>query len=323
MPPRLPQHVAFDQIADLLRAGAVENARALAAHRGQPAEPLLEKQLESTLDRLAWFYGRGTFENLSTAAIFRTAIDSEVLLAEDLQGVAAAGARLRAQRLVDAARCGVRLYVGGVKGVERWCGVYVETPGPEFERSLVGTEARFLRWNDGLVVALPQSEIDEMRAAGYRIFVLFLDCDELLDLAGRGERSETNAELARRLAIARTATDCVGDLAQAHLVRRLFKQSVVLRNLRDRLEFEHSLAHRALLPILRSHRTDLEDALAAGGTSPYPLLESIAIERSVRSLAERWATEEGDPAGLQRRFRVVADAPTLAHLLELESLRRQ
>ena len=119
--------------------------RARSRRSGRPAEADVERHLEHTLDRLAWLYGRGTYENLSTVAIFHAAINNEVQLAQELSEPAAAEARARGQRLVDAARRGVRLHVRGVSPVELWRGVHVEPLRPEFERRLLATETPFIR----------------------------------------------------------------------------------------------------------------------------------------------------------------------------------
>lgn len=319
MADRSQHRAAFDRIADLLRTGAAANARALAAHRGRPAEADVERHLEHTLDRLAWLYGRGTYENLSTVAIFHAAINNEVQLAQELSEPAAAEARARAQRLVDAARRGVRLHVRGVSPVELWRGVHVEPLRPEFERRLLATETPFIRRHNGVVVVLPESELDDLRAAGDQVDVLFLDSDELLDLDGRGDRAALESELARRVAIARTAPD-FGDSRPAYLLRQLLKQSTVLRNLRDRLVEEHPAAHRVLLPILADHRALLETALtvAPPGRAAVadPLHESIDCEHELQTLVTRWAAEPDDTAGLLGRFKAVAEAGS--HLAKLE-----
>ena len=316
MADRSQHRAAFDRIAHLLRTGAAANARALAAHRGRPAEADVERQLEHTLDRLAWLYGRGTYENLSTVEIFHTAIDSEMRLAQELSKPAAAAARARAQSLVDAARHGVRLHVRGMRPVELWRGVHVEPLRPEFERRLLATETPFVRRHNGVVVVLPESELGELRAAGDQVDVLFLDSDELLDLDGSGDRAALESELARRLATSRKAPDRVGDSRRAYLLRQLFKQSTVLRNLRDRLAAAHPAAHRAILPILADHRALLETALTADA-----LQESIDLEHELWALATRWAAEPDDAAGLLGRFKAVAEAGT--HVAELERHRRR
>jgi hypothetical protein len=62
-----------------------------------------------------------------------------------------------------------------------------------------------------------------------------VDTDELLDLDFRGDRPAPEALLGQRLAVARTASDRVGDSPDWYLLRLLHLQRVVLRNLRDRL----------------------------------------------------------------------------------------
>jgi hypothetical protein len=317
------QHIAaFNQIADLLRAGATASARALVAHRRKRVAADIDRQLEHTLDRLAWLYGRGTYENLSTTELFQTAISAEMRLARELSRSAHARARppARARHLVDAARSGVRLHVFGVQPVELWRGVYVEPLRPEFERRLRAHEEPFIRWRDGAVVVLAESELGELRTTGASVYVLFLDSDELLDLEGRGNRAMLEAELVRRLAIAFKAPDHVGDSRQDYLLRRLLEQSTVLRNLRDRLAVEHQAAHRACLSILASHRALLIRTLAATphgqAVATDPLQDAIDREHELYSLATRWANARTDAAGLLGRFKAVAEAGTRVATLE-------
>lgn len=150
--------------------------------------------------------------------------------------------------------------------------------------------------------------------------MLFLDADELLDMDFRGDRPALDAELERRRAVARTAPDGVGDSPDRYVLRLLHGQSIVLRNLRDRLAGDHPSAHEALLPILAGHRALLEDRLAAQPTDEEaeqdPLGSAIGTERAVQEHLGRWAAEPGDPAGLRERFRVVASAGT--RLTDLE-----
>jgi hypothetical protein len=317
----LEERAAFDQLAALLQTTAAANARALEDRRGTPAGRVLEEQFEQTLDRLALLYGRGTYENLSTAEIVQTAVGNELLLAVALEDPESAAAVMRARSLVDAARRGVRLHVREpAPPVTLYRGVYVEPLRPELQRSLWQREEPYLRWRDGAVVILREDEADALRAAGDEIDVLFLDPDQLLGLDARGDRAALEAELERRLAAARAAPDRVGDSRDRYVLRMLLRQSIVLRNLRDRLAAGHPAAHAALLPILAGHRALLEARLAAGPSAPVmlrdPLGASIDSERGVQALVSRWAAEPGDPAGLRGRFRAVADAGT--RLAELE-----
>jgi len=324
------EHVAaFDQIAALLRAGAAANARALQVHRGTSTGAVVERQLEHTLDRLAVLYGRGTFENLNSGELFEAAIDGELRMARELEtvaartsagSVAAAGHVASARALIDAARLGVRLHVRGGASVVIRRGVYVEPLRPELERSLAERREPYVRWRKGIVVALSEDEVAELRAAGDEVNVLFLDPDEMLDLYGRGDRPATEAELDRRLTIARAAPDRVGDYRDRHRLRMLLYQSIVLRNLRDRLAAEHPAAHRAIQPIVADNRAFLETALAAAPLSRAaladPLAASIDHERELQALVTRMASEPEDPAGMRARFRAVADAGS--HIVELE-----
>jgi len=319
------ERAAFEQLAAQLRSAAASSARGLQAHRGTPAGSSLDSQLEHTLDRLALLYGRGTYENLSTADIVQAAVDNELRLAAALDEPDASAATARARALVDAARRGVRLHVREPAApVMLNRGVYVEPILPELERSLWHREEPYLRWRDGAVLVLDEDELAALRAAGGEVDVLFLDPDELLDLDGRGDRPALEAELERRLAAARAAPDRVGDSADQYLLRLLHAQSIVLRNLRDRLAEEgHQSAYAALLPILAEHRALFEKRLAAepatGAATQDPLGDSIDTERGVQALAGRWAAEPGDPAGLRGRFGVVAEAGT--RLAELEQHR--
>lgn len=315
------ERAAFDQLAALLRGAATASARALQVYRDTPAGYALDRHLEHTLDRLALLYGRGTYENLSTVDIVRTAVDNELRLATALDEQAAAAATARARSLVDVARRGVRLHVREpAPSVRLYRGVYVTPLRPEFERSLRQRREPYLRWRDGAVVVLEEPEVVALRADGDEADVLFLDPDELLDLGGRGDRPVLEAELERRLAVARAAPDGVGDFRDRYLLRLLDRQSIVLRNLRDRLADGHPSAHAALLPVLAEHQALHEARLtaepAARAALQDPLGASIDRERDVQALVSRWAAEPGDPAGLRTRFRVVADAGT--RLAELE-----
>lgn len=313
---------AFDKLAAQLRSAAAASARGLRARRGTPAGSALDDQLEHTLDRLALLYGRGTYENLSTEDIVETAVDNELRMAASLEEPGATAAARRARALVDAARRGVRLHVREpVSPVRLFRGVYVTPLRPELERALWAREEPYLRWAGGAVLVVDEDGLGELRAAGDEVDVLFLDADELLDLDGRGDRPALEAELGRRQAVARAAPDRVGDSTDRYLLRRLDGQSIVLRNLRDRLGDGHPSAHAALLPVLAEHRALFEARLAAQpAASPAaerdPLGDAIDAERGVQELLGRWAAEPGDPAGLRERFRAVADAGT--HLAGLE-----
>jgi hypothetical protein len=315
------ERVAFHQLDALLRSTAAVSARALRAGRGTPADRALDRQLEHTLDRLALLYGRGTYENLSTEEIFAMVLENELRLAADLDEQAAAAATARATSLLSAARRGVRLHVREPAPPARvYRGVYVAPLRPEFEQSLWHRREPYMRWRDGALVVLDEDEAAALRADGVEADVLFLDPNELLDLAGRGDRPTLEAELDQRLAAARAAPDRVGDSRDRHLLRMLHAQSIVLRNLRDRLTGDHPGAHAALLPILAEHRRLLEERLAdepdPRAVSQDPLGASIGREREVHALVGRWAAEPDDPAGLRGRFRAVADAGT--RLAELE-----
>jgi hypothetical protein len=322
---------AFEQLAGHLRNTAASGARALRVHRGTPAGSSLDRHLEHTLDRLALLYGRGTYENLSTEDITETAVNNELRLAAALEEPHAAAATGRARALVDAARRGMRLHVREpAPSVRLLRGVYVAPLSPELERSLSAREEPYLRWEDGAVLLLGEEELDGLRAASDEVNVLFLDADELLDLDFRDDRPALEAELASRQTAARSAPDRVGDSRDRYLLRLLDGQSIVLRNLRDRLAQEHPSAHAALLPILAEHRGLHEERLAAQPTAPQsagpraaapeaaadPLGATIESERNLVAHARKWTAEPGDPAGLRERFRVVADAGT--HLPDLE-----
>ena len=310
------ERTAVDQLAALLRSATAVTARALQVHRGTPAGLALDRQLEHTLDRLALLYGRGTYENLGTADIVQAAAGNELLLATALDEPDATAATRRAQALVDAARRGVRLHVRepAPPGTPRR-GVYVEPFSPELERSLRRRDESYLRWRDGTVTVLDEDEAAALRADGHEVDVLFLEPAELLGLDARGDRPAFEAELERRLAAARAAPDMVGDSREEYLLRLLDGQSIVLRNLRDRLADEHPAAHTALLPVIAEHRALLETRLAAAGppvqpATPDRLGAAIDTERDVLAHVSRWSAEPGDPAGLRDRFRAVAEAGT-------------
>jgi hypothetical protein len=304
---------AFEQLAAQLRSAAAASARGLRAHRATPAGSALDRHLEHTLDRLALLYGHGTYENLSTEDIVETAVNNELRLAAELDEPDAAAATSRARALVDAARRGVRLHVRDPgPSVRLFRGVYVAPLRPELERALWSREEPYLRWGDGAVLVLDEDGLAALRADGGEVNVLFLDADELLDLDFRDDRPALEAELNRRQAAARAAPDRVGDSRDRHLLRLLDRQSIVLRNLRDRLADEHPSAHAALLPILTEHRALHEERLAtqpaARAAAQDPLDAAIDTERGVQELLGRWTAEPGDPAGLRDRFRVVGGA---------------
>lgn len=315
------QLAAFGQLDSLLRGTAAASARALQVHRGTPAGDALERQLEHTLDRLALLYGRGTYENLTTADILETALSNELRLAADLDGPPAAAAAARAQALADAARRGVRLHVRPPPpSVRLYRGVYVQPLRPELERLLWARHEPYLRWRDGAVLIMPEDEADVLRAAGDEVAVLFLDSDELLDLDARGDRPARDAELDRRLAAARSAPDGVGDSRERHALAMLLDQSTVLRNLRDRLAADHPAARAALLPVIADHRAHLEARMATGPAGRAvpgdPLGASVDGERAVQALVGQWAAAPDDPSGLRDRIRAVAQAGT--RLAELQ-----
>jgi hypothetical protein len=319
------ERAAVDQLTGQLRDAAAASARALRAHRGNPAGDALDRHLEHTLDRLALLYGHGVYEALSTTEIVETAVENELRMATALDEPGAAAATARARALVDAARRGVRLHVREPAGsVPLYRGVYVNPLFPQLEHALWAREDGFLRWGDGAVVILDEDELADVRADGGEVRVLFLDADELLDMDFRGDRPALDAELERRRAVARAAPDGVGDSPDSYLRRLLHGQSIVLRNLRDKLAGDHPSAHEALLPILTEHRALFEDRLAEqparAGAAQDPLAAAIDAERAVQDHLGRWAAEPGDPAGLRERFRVVAGAGT--RLTDLEQQQR-
>jgi hypothetical protein len=318
---------AFEQLAAQLRGAAATSARARRAHQGTPAGSALDSQLEHALDRLALMYGRGTYENLSTEDIVETAVNNEQRMATALDGADAAAATGRARALVDAARRGRRLHVRApASPVRLFRGVHVTPLRPEVERSLWALEEPYMRWGDGAVLVADEDALGELRAAGDEVNVLFLDADELIDLDFRGDPPALDAELEQRRAAAASSPDRVGDSRDRYLLRLLDGQSIVLRNLRDRLADEHPSAHAALLPVLAEHRALHGERLAAQPAEPAGRAEpaapqdllgaAIDSERGVQELAARWAAEPGDPAGMRERFRVVADAGT--RLADLE-----
>jgi hypothetical protein len=317
------ERAAFEELAAQLRGAAAASARALRVHRDTPAGGALDGQLEHTLDRLALLYGRGTYENLSTVDIVQAAVENELRMAAGLDEPDAGAAARRARALVGAARRGVRLHVRQVPpSVRLFRGVHVTPLRPELESELWSREEPFLRWGDGAVLVLDEDGLAELRATGDEVTVLFLDADELLDLDFRDDRPALEAELDRRRDVARTAPDRLGDSPDRYLLRLLDGQSIVLRNLRDRLADEgHPSAHEALLPILAEHRTLFEERLTMQPASPPTAQDdqlgaAIDSERGVQELAGRWTAEPGDPAGLRERFRVVGEAGT--RLADLE-----
>jgi hypothetical protein len=316
------ERAAFDQLEAELRNAAAANARALQDRPDPPAADVLERQLEHTLDRLAAMYGRGTYENLTTEDIVRMAAGNEMRLAAVLDEPESADAARRARSLVDAARRGVRLHAREVpSSVPLYRGVYVEPARPELIASLRARHEPYIRWGDGVVLVLSDEETSALRAAGYAVDVLFLDADELLDLDGRDDRPALEAELGRRQRAARAAPDRVGDSRDAYLLRLLIGQTIVLRNLRDRLAGDHPSAREAVLPVLAGHTALLTSKLAAQAgqaAADDPLAGSIEGERKIQSLVGQWAVEPGDVAGLRGRFRAVAEAGT--RLADLERL---
>jgi len=310
VPDRSEHLAAFDQLANELHTAATTQAHALRAHRGTAAGEALDGALEHTLDRLALLYGRGTHENLDTTEMFETAIANEIALAHE-RAAAGLSTDHHAQALIDAARRGVRINVSGhLPQARPLRGAYVAPLRPELRAWLHQRHEPFIAWRDGIVVALPEEELARLRQAGDEVEVLFLDADEMLDLAAR-DRAAFEAELDRRLAAARAAPDHVGDSRERHLQRLLHRQSIVLRGLRDRLAGGHPGAHQAIQPIVARNRAALENALA--GAAPTraaladPLSAAIDHERRVQELAARWAAEP-DEAGLHNRFAAVDEA---------------
>jgi hypothetical protein len=316
------QFAAFEQLAGQLRDAAAAAARGLRARQGTPAGDALDSQLEHTLDRLALMYGRGTYEALSTEDIVDTAVANELRMAAELGEPESAAATGRARALTDAARRGVRLHVREPgSSVRLFRGVHVAPLPPELAGALRAREDPYLAWGGGAVVILDDDELAAVRTADDEVSVLFLDADELLDMDFRDDRPALEAELERRRAVARTALDRVGDSRDRYLMRLLHGQSIVLRNLRDRLAGDHPSAHAALLPILAEHRALLEDRMAAepADQAADPLDDAIDSERAVQELAGRWAAEPEDPSGLRERFRVVTAAGS--HVPDLEQHR--
>lgn len=308
------EHIAaFRRAEALLQGMATASAHALRVHCGTPIGAAAAQGLEDALDRLALLHGTARFENLSTTALFATAIQNELQLAHDSGPIPAAmhGDHLaRAQALIDAARRGVRVSLRPPMHHPPGRGVYIEPLRPAFERSLRHRREPYMRWRDGIVVVLDETELTDLRAAGDTVDVLFLDADELLDLAGSGDQSTFEAELDRRLAASRAASDRIGESRERARLRALLKQSHLLRGLRNRLEGDHPAAHRATQPIVAENRALLEallvTALADSAVIADPLAASIDHERQVRDLIAHVAAEPDDPAGLRPHFRAVA-----------------
>ncbi len=324
MPDRESQIPAFCQIADDLRTMAVANARALEEHRCAPAAAILEKQLEHTLDRLARFYGRGSYENLTTQRIFQIAVDEEIQFAQELDPADRAGALSRAHRLVDASRRGRRLNVKAYPARSPARVIYVEPFRPEFRIQLLSVTEPFLTRENGAVVVRNELEINELRAAGDDVFILFLNAPDFLDLIERHDRLVLDAELVQRLAQARAAPDRIGDSRPAYIRNQLLQHDVGLRNLRDRLAAEAPAARRELLPILAEHRQLLERELirAPQGRPCSPLEESIAREREFQYLLSCWtaAAEADNATGMLGSLKVVAESGSfLNELARLET----
>jgi hypothetical protein len=319
---------AFREIANELRAGAIANARALNVRRDSPAGDVLDRQLENTLDRLAAMHGRGVFENLSPEAIFHSAIETDVAIAharaalgDDVAGASPG----RAQRLIDAGRRGAGINLRGEIPPHRpFHGAYIEPASENLLLYLQQSREPFVRWEQGVLVILQATVLESLRANGYKVEILYLDGDELLDLDAAGDKAGFAAETNRRLAQARLADDHVGDSRQHHLLRLADKQNRILRNLRDQLQLKgHSAARAAILPEIAASRTIYEAALMAApmhrAAIRDPLAAVIVHEKKARQMAEKFAAEE-NVAGLREHFRIVANAPSL--LAELEGIGR-
>lgn len=310
--PSLAEHAAsFDAVAELLQSSAQVHAYAFSRHRGTSAESAVTARLEQALDRVAVLQRRGP-DLLTTAEIIDVAIDFELRLAHELEGIrGAAEARTRAQLLVDAARRGRRLQVRGLHTPEIRRGIYLTPARPEVVGMLHASHEPYLGWRDGIVVILHEATIAELRAEGDRVEVLFLDPDELLDLAARADDT-LEAELDHRLALAQAAPDRCGDSHNRHVRRLLMRQTVVLRHLRDRLAAEHPVAHTRLLAVLETHRETLWSALAAAppprSAAADPLAASTEATRAVDEALAR-AAEDTDPAGFGTLFRAAAATP--------------
>lgn len=312
------QREAFGQLVARLHDGAAASARALREHPDPAARRVLKRQLEHTLDRLAAAYGRGTYENLTTDDIVQAATENEVRLAQELDEPDASAARRRAGAVTDAARRGFRLHPRTPPArLSLHRGAYIEPLRQEVAGALWAQHEPFLSWRNGAIVIMREDDLDELRAAGDQVSILFLDADELLDLDGNEDREAVVAELDRRLTAASAAPDRVGDSRDAYLVRLLHGQSIVLRNLRDRLAGDHPAAHAALLPVIAEHSELLGGRLADRSGDSQPVSALIGHERNVQQLLGRW-TGEPDVGGLRGRFEAVAEAGS--RLADLEQL---
>jgi hypothetical protein len=317
---------AFDATASALRDSVAASVFALEAHRGTPATTTIEKHLEHSLDRLAALYGVGTFENLSVQELFDSAIRAELHLAFETARLANTTPHLHqaaARELVDAARRGSHLVVQANPVIDPQRGVYVESRRPEFMQMLTATRNPYAAWHDGIITILPEQMLAHLRATRDSVDVLFLDGDEMHDLFGRQDFTALDAELRRRLAVARAAADRIGDSRERHVLRQLMHQSTILRNLQDRLASDHPSAHRALLPIIADNRARIDAAHLR--TPPGkavladPLAATIAHEQTLQAALTRVLASGTDPAGLAARFRAVAAAGT--HLAALTQLK--
>lgn len=318
MADRAESIVAFEEIAARLRDAVVAGVRALTVHAGTAMAGDLDRALEHALDRLALLYGGVALDSQAIEAVIDAAIGAELRLAHDLDATEAAAARARAQALVDVARRGDRLHVHGPVPEPLLRGVHIAHPRPEVERALRIDRVPYVAWRGGILVVISDHAIARLRAAGDEVDVLFLDPDELLDLDGRGDRAARDAEVERRIDVARGAPDRIGDDRTRYALRTLLIQSKRLRYLRDRLAAPHPAAHRALLPLLAAHRASLERVSLAMPVAPSvaaaPFAALIDQERALQVLVARWAAEPDD--GLGDRFRAVAGAGS--PLAELE-----
>lgn len=332
---------SFDQLVDWLRQSVQVNVYTLRTYRGTPIGDLLEKHLEHTLERLAGLYGVGTYENLSVSEIFASAINIESLLAHEYRHPATQSnlqpqrhAELiqgserhmqRARALINAARRGNNLAVPlEPNSTVSYRGVYVTPFSPAVHSALLRSERPFVRWQDGVVAGVSEHFMQELSAIKGYVTILFLDADELYDLAGKLPREEFETELGRRLAASRVNVGRVGDTLERHINRLLLHQNNVLRNLQHRLEKEHPLAHRAVAAILMETRHLIEMGLVVHQTwmpsaevrQVDPFKQTIDLEARAQAHAADWLNRNPDETGWRPRFQHFVNSGTLLEELK-------
>ena len=336
---------ALSRLDEQLRSVLTLSALALRSARGTALEGLFKRQFEATLARIARLHAAKSHDNVDVKELVVFAIEHEALLAqecvEERQYLATAGDpeagamaaavarhRQRARVLAGlAGDLGLHVHSRGIPHVRRYRGVYIAPLSDTVRDLLVTGQEGFLPWADGVIAAVPDSDLEIYRSHSDELAVLFRDANDLLEARRTLDAEGFDRELDRRLDAARSAGKrLVGDALADHVNRLLLRQDTALCNIRERLAPGRPAAAAVVQPLIDEGRDLLAASLAAHATwapgldpaGATPAARLARAEQTMQQHASGWAERwrDKDPAGLLPRFQKFLEAGSLAPDLE-------